>query len=118
MRLVFSTIDMKLNDSNRDEVGEFDMSVSNDVCKLNPRKRKQKKSASPPVLSYVGFASDFGFSIALPLGGALIVGRYLDERFGSSPKATIVALIVGFVISMTTFFRVIRDVIKNSQAKK
>ncbi len=109
---------MKQNNSKRDEVGEFDMSVSDDVLKLNPRKRKQKKSASSPMLSYVGFASDFGFSIALPLGGALIVGRYLDERFGFSPKATIVSLIVGFVISMTTFIRVIRDVIKNSQRKK
>lgn len=108
---------MKQNNSNRDEVGEFDMSVLDDEVKLNPRKRKQKKSASSPVLSYVGFASDFGFSIALPLGGALIIGKYLDDRFGFAPKATIISLIIGFVISMTTFIRVIRDVIKNSQRK-
>lgn len=108
---------MKQNNRSRDEVGEFDMSVSDDVLKLNPRKRKQKKSASSPILSYVGFASDFGFSIALPLGGALILGRYLDERFGISPKATIVSLIIGFLISMTTFIRVVRDVINNNQKK-
>ena len=108
---------MKQNNPSRDEVGEFDISLSDDVLKLNPRKRKQKKSASSPILSYVGFAGDFGFSIALPLGGALIIGRYLDERFGFSPKATIASLIIGFLISMTTFVRVIRDVINNNQKK-
>jgi len=103
---------MKQNYSKMGEVDEFDFSVSDEVSKFNPRKRKRQKSASSPVLSYVGFASDFGFSIALPLGGSLIVGRYLDERFGFTPKATIVSLIVGFLISMTTFIRVIRDGMK------
>lgn len=103
---------MNQNKSKNDEVGEFDMSLSSESVTINPRKRKHKKSASSPVLSYVGFASDFGFSIALPLGGALIIGRYIDNRFGVSPKATIGALIIGFIISMTTFVRVIRDVLK------
>lgn len=103
---------MKRNYSKNDEVDEFDFSVSDDVTTFNPRKRKHHTSASSPVLSYVEFASDFGFSIALPLGGSLIVGRYLDERFGFTPKATIVSLIVGFLISMTTFIRAIRDVMK------
>lgn len=103
---------MKTSYRKTDEVDEFDFSVSDEVPTFNPRKRKHHKSGSSPILSYVGFASDFGFSIALPLGGSLIVGRYLDERFGFTPKATIVSLIVGFLISMTTFIRAIRDVMK------
>lgn len=103
---------MKTNLDEIDEVGEFDFSISDDVSKFNPRKRKYQKSASPPVFSYVGFASDLGFSIALPLVGLLIIGRYLDERFGFTPKATIVSLILGFLISMTTFIKAIRAVMK------
>lgn len=101
-----------------DEVGEYDLSVTDDILKCNPRKRKQKKSASSPILSYVGFASDFGFSIALPLGGSLIIGRYIDERFGFSPKATIVSLIIGFCISTTTYIRTIQNFIKRSNKPK
>lgn len=103
---------MKRNYSKNDEVDEFDFSINGDESKFNPRKRKRQKSVSSPTLSYVGFASDFGFSIALPLGGSLILGRYLDERFGFTPKATIVSLILGFLISMTTFVRAIRAVMK------
>ena len=103
---------MKTNLNEIDEVGEFDFSISDEVPKFNPRKRKHKKSASSETFSYVGFASDLGFSIALPLGGSLIIGRYLDERFGFTPKLTIVSLIVGFLISMTTFIKAIRAVMK------
>ncbi|MEK7577418.1 MAG: AtpZ/AtpI family protein [Patescibacteria group bacterium] len=108
---------MKQNNSTVSEVETFDMSVSDENITLNPRKRKEYISASSPVLSYVGFASNFGFSIALPLGLALIAGRYLDERFDFTPKATIVLLILGCIISIATFIRTIKDVLE-SNAKK
>lgn len=73
---------------------------------------KKKKRLPSSTWSYVGFATDLGFTIALPIAGGAILGKYLDGLWGSYPKTTLSLLFLGIVISMVGFITIIRDVLK------
>lgn len=60
---------------------------------------------------YLGLVGEIGFAIALPIAAGGIGGAYIDKVFGSTPKATILFLLVGIGISFVGFFHVIGEVI-------
>jgi len=61
---------------------------------------------------YFGLAGQIGFSIALPIAGGAVIGSYIDERFGSYPRYTIVLLFAGIILSMINFVVIVHSIIK------
>lgn len=59
---------------------------------------------------YVGLAGQMGFDIALPIVGGALLGTFLDKRLSTYPKATLVLLLVGVVLSLVTFIRTIQEI--------
>ncbi len=50
-------------------------------------------------LEALGFVWDVLVSVAVPTTVLALLGRWLDARWGSTPAATIVGLILSFVIA-------------------
>ena len=55
-------------------------------------------------------ALDLGGSIALPIVGGALLGRYIDTLLSSSPIGTILLLILGVILGFYRIIRLIRDI--------
>ena len=57
----------------------------------------------------MGVAMELGLSIGLVaavlVGGGIWLGRWLDERYGSQPIATVTLLLTGLIVSQVAVFR-------------
>ncbi len=53
----------------------------------------------------LGLVSGIGFSIALFIGGGVVLGLYLDDRLGTTPLFLIVGLLVGLALAGYTMYR-------------
>lgn len=80
----------------------------------HPIDRSVKKS-NKSVWFYLGFANQIGLSIALPLALGAIGGGALDLRLHTRPTYTLLGLLIGFVISIINFYKIIRKIITYSQ---
>lgn len=106
---------MKRNFRETGEVGEkqFDLILDKDSDVLHPRVRKPPKQAEKGRgWQFISLAGELGFDIALPMVMGLVGGRYLDARWGTHPRATLVLLGFGFVIACTSLIRIVRDAMK------
>lgn len=48
---------------------------------------------------------DFGVSIAIPAVFGALLGQWLDERYGTSPRYLIIILIVAFILTAVNIVR-------------
>jgi len=73
---------------------------------------KKNSRSSSSTWFYIDFASNLGLRISLPIAGGAILGKYLDGLWGSYPRATILLLFLGIIISMAGFVKTIREILK------
>lgn len=50
-------------------------------------------------------AGDFGATIAIPVVSFVLIGRYLDSRYGGGAWYTIIAFVLAALISGTSIYR-------------
>ena len=72
---------------------------------------KREKRVGPNAWYYLGFVGEIGYSISLPIAGGALLGTYIDRHWLTYPKATLSLILVGSVISVLGFIRVIREII-------
>jgi len=65
-------------------------------------KNKDKEQST---LQALGFASGLGISFAVTIGVCLYAGIYIDEKFSTSPFATISGIVLGFVTAIWTTYQ-------------
>ena len=56
----------------------------------------------------ISVASELGFSISLPIAAGVILGSVLDAKFDTSPKITLLLLLLGVVLSISNVYLIIR----------
>ena len=56
----------------------------------------------------MGYASSVGFAMVLAIFGGLILGSYLDRKFGTGFKLTITFLVIGIVVGIRNILILIR----------
>lgn len=86
---------------------------SNFLAPLTDRVRASKIStlfAMPEKPSEVSFsmwrfAWDLGYTLALPLVGGVLLGRWLDGQLGTSPWLLVAGLVLGIVVSSVAVVR-------------
>lgn len=94
---------------------QYDLSVDKSVSKVSPRSASQNQDNDSTVY-YLGFFSQLGTGIALPIVFGGFIGHYADGVWGTKPKAVLAGLAIGFVLSLMYFVRTIVEFIKfNSQ---
>ncbi|MFZ2025088.1 MAG: AtpZ/AtpI family protein [Microgenomates group bacterium] len=94
----------------------YEVSVYEDelIEKILPKKRTGLKQEKP-ALFYIGYVGQVGFMIALPIAGGAALGSYLDTKWVSYPKMTMIGLVLGIVISIINFIAVIKEIIKGAK---
>lgn len=61
---------------------------------------------------YVGLVEQIGFTVCVPIVVGAFIGVYLDRQWSTYPKATLLLIFVGLGVSIVSFIRIIRDIIK------
>ena len=79
---------------------------------IEPRKADKKKGKERNSWYYMGLVGQIGYAIALPIVGGGLLGGYIDRRLSSYPKATLLFLLLGFVVSITGFVETIRELMR------
>lgn len=96
-----------------DDVGEkqFDLVLGKEQTDTNPRAKKTAPTSKTNAWSYLSLASGLGFDVALPMAGGLFIGVKIDERWGTQPKATLICLVLGVLVSCTSLIRIVRNLV-------
>lgn len=68
-------------------------------------KKGKNKNGEQSTLQALGFASGLGISFAVTIGVCLYAGIYIDEKFSTSPFATIIGIILGFLAAMWSTYQ-------------
>lgn len=78
-----------------------------DFCKgmNNVDKKGKNNEDTKSTLQALGFASGLGINFAITIGVCLYVGIYIDERFATSPAATIIGIILGFITAIWSTYQ-------------
>jgi len=91
----------------------YDLTYHEGTLTTTPKKgNRGKKSTGKSAWWYAGYFGDLGFTIAIPIAGGAFLGSYLDRRWSTYPKATLILLFVGVVLSIVQFIRIIREIIQ------
>jgi len=75
--------------------------------KLKKRPRDKGRGWSR-FLSFAGLTVELGFVIALPIAGGAILGRWLDQKFGLSPKMTLSFIFLGVFLAISNLYQIIK----------
>lgn len=65
---------------------------------------KEKEKSEKP-WSAVSLAWELGYSIAVPLVGLALVGRFLDKKFESSPWFLLIGILISITISSYLIYK-------------
>lgn len=76
------------------------------------RKKPTKQKVSSDSWWYLGRIGQIGFDIAIPIVGGALLGKYIDNLVGSYPKATLIFLLMGIVLSVFRFVQIILELIR------
>lgn len=68
-------------------------------------KKGKNKGETQSTLQALSFASGIGISFAVMIGVCLYAGIYIDEQLSTSPLATIIGIILGFITAMWTTYQ-------------
>ena len=67
-------------------------------------------------LKILGFASEFGFIIALPLVAFIFLGKYLDNR-ANTKYFTLIGVLLALTLSVTWLYKRIQLILKDFRKK-
>ncbi len=76
------------------------------------------KAKPKPNVQYLVFASEMGFSIALPILLGAFFGSWLDVKFNTQPKLTLSLLFIGIFFAFTNLFLIVKQFINKDKDKK
>ena len=71
--------------------------------------KKDKKNEKP--WSAMSLAWELGYSIAVPLVGLALIGRFLDKKFESSPWFLLIGILISITISSYLIYRKTVDIL-------
>ena len=84
-------------------IKEYNITLTGGLKGAKNRPIKKKKS-SDLTWYYLGLVGQIGYVVALPIAGGAIFGSLLDHK--------LLGILIGFVISVVGFVRIIQKIIK------
>lgn len=78
-------------------------------------KRKKTNEKKRSSLRLFSIASNIGLSMIIPLVGGALIGRFLDQKWSTSPKITITLIILGVLLGFYNMYRIIGEIEKENQ---
>lgn len=80
---------------------KYDITLAEGLKGAKPRKDKKTRNARGSSWYYFGLAGQIGYTIAIPLVAGTLIGSFFGH--------TLIGLVIGLVISLIGFVRVIQD---------
>ena len=74
-------------------------------------KKEDKKNEKP--WSAVSLAWELGYSIAVPLVGLALFGRFLDKKFESSPWFLLIGILISITVSSYLIYKKTTAILDN-----
>ncbi len=56
----------------------------------------------------LAYASSVGFAMVLAIFGSLLLGSYLDRKFGTAPKLALIFLLIGVAAGLRNIYKFIK----------
>lgn len=87
------------------------LTVDEGIALISKRKEENKEEdiEQRKFLSGIGFATELGFVIAVPIAGGALLGSYLDQKLGTTPKCTLSLLFFGIIFAFYYVFRMVKE---------
>lgn len=63
----------------------------------------------------MGYASSVGFAMVLAIFGSLIIGTYLDGKFGTGHLLTLLLMLIGIVVGFRNIYILIKKNFPNDE---
>lgn len=76
--------------------------------KDNSKNNDSDQIKTPSILKDLASNENVGFGIAVPIAGSALLGVFLDNKFGTAPKLTLLFLFLGIVIAFSYLVRLIK----------
>lgn len=70
-------------------------------------KKPLKKSEGDPFILAFGIYGAVGFQLASAVVGGLLLGGWLDKKYGTTPWLTVIGLVLGSAGGFYNFFRIL-----------
>ena len=107
---------VNVTESTKKSGKRYEVSLYDDelIEKTHDRVVKNQREEKP-ALFYLGYVGQIGLVIALPIAGGTGLGSYLDGKWQTYPKLTMIGLGLGLVISIVNFVSVIKEIIKGAK---
>ncbi len=94
---------------------QFEVSLYGEGLLQKGQRNETDRHTKQGSFVYLGYVGQIGFAIAIPIAGGAGIGSYLDGRWHTYPKMTLILLIIGIIISVFNFITVIKEIITNSK---
>lgn len=113
---LFTTMTSKLNfkkDTSTTQKEQYSLQLDAEHGIMKSRREEGKiRRKTDNSWYYMGLVGQIGYAIALPIAGGGLLGGYIDKRLSTYPKATLLLLFIGFVISIAGFIQTIRELMR------
>lgn len=116
LTLIFVFTTMKTQDEDRQAPSgetkeKFRLSLDERTggFRISKKEEKVRKTRFDDAWYYLGFVGEIGYAIALPVVAGALLGKYIDQKWSSYPKATLSLLFTGSMFSMIGFIRTIME---------
>ncbi len=96
--------------SKQDKGQQFELLLGSGETSIIPRTKKPIQYSS--TFYYLGFFSQLGTGIALPIAIGALVGSYVDRLRGTHPRAVLIGIALGFALSILYFVRTVVEFIR------
>jgi len=64
-----------------------------------------RKENGRPILEALGMVTSLGLTMVSTAAAGLLIGRWLDNRFDSTPWATVIGIILGMVAGLWSIYK-------------
>lgn len=77
--------------------------------------QKNEKISKILFFSEIAKVSGLGISIVFPIVGGALFGSYLDGRFKTQPKLTLIFIFLGLFFGVYNMYKVLKDWVKDNK---
>lgn len=102
------TATRKIYTMNMNKKKRYDVILDPNHTNITVRNKPEKNHDSSFGLKLSNLNGSIGFDFALPLIFGVLFGAYLDNKYGSHPKFTLILFGIGFLLSLASFIKTLK----------
>jgi len=85
--------------------------ITDSLNKKLPSDKKKKTDGINinEMVKGIKIATELGFSVVIPLVAGAFLGSYLDRNLKTSPKLTLLFILIGLFLSLFSMYKIVKD---------